>query len=323
MLQSILVPFIFACIFAALTWPLRNKLLKITKNRPNLTSSILILGMLLGIGAPVFGILLLALGQAQDFLATFRPAEMKQWLIALGNQLDHLPLANQLGVTTQKIAPKLQDGLTDIASWGMNLAVGLGSNVLHTMIVLGITLMSLFYLYVSGDSFVFRVKNIVPLPDSQVSELLDVFRRTSKAIFKGNFVIGAVQGTLTGLLFWGTGLPSPAFFGVVAALASLIPAVGTGLVWGPAAIFLFVSGDFTQALVVLGVGVAIISTLDSILRPVLVGRDAGMHDLMVFLTTLGGISFFGPIGVLFGPLVGAGALAMLRLYEESQTQRDQ
>ena len=123
---------------------------------------------------------------------------------------------------------------------------------------------------------------------------------------------------LTGLLFWGTGLPSPVFFGVIAAFASLIPAVGSGLVWVPALLYFVVSADFTRAAVVLGVGMGVISTLDNVLRPTLVGRDAGMHDLMVFLTTIGGISFFGPAGVLFGPLVGAGVLAMLRLYEESR-----
>ena len=202
----------------------------------------------------------------------------------------------------------------------MNAAFGVGSNILHTLLMLGITLMSLFYLYVSGDSFVSGVKAIVPLPDSQVTDLLDVFRRTAKAIFKGNFVIGATQGLLTGLLFWAAGLPSPAFFGVSAALASLIPAVGTGLIWGPAALFLLVSGEVTRSLLVFGVGAGIISTIDSIMRPSLVGRDAGMHDLMVFLTTIGGITFFGPIGVLFGPLVGAGVMAMLRLYLERKAE---
>jgi predicted PurR-regulated permease PerM len=156
------------------------------------------------------------------------------------------------------------------------------------------------------------------LPDSQVDKLLEAFRRTSKATFKGNFVIGAIQGILTGLLFWGTGLPSPAFFGLVAAFASLIPAIGSGLVWGPAALLLALTGDFTHAFVVGGVGIGVISMVDNVLRPTLVGRDAGMHDLMVFLTTIGGISFFGPVGVLFGPLVGAVALALLRLYEGSR-----
>jgi predicted PurR-regulated permease PerM len=318
-LRSVLTSFIFACILAALTWPIRAKLMRLTKNRPNLASGILIVGIIALVGAPIAGILTLAFDQAQDLLTKYTPQQAQTWFLLQGDQFDRLPLANQLGLTTEKLLQKLQDGMSDIATWGMNTAVGVGSGILHTMMVLGITLMCLYYLYVSGESLLLRAKKLVPLPESQVDELLKVFRRTSKAIFKGNFVIGGIQGLLTGLLFWGTGLPSPVFFGVVAAFASLIPAIGSGLVWGPAAFFFAATGDFTRAIVVVGVGIGLISTLDNVLRPTLVGRDAGMHDLMVFLTTVGGISFFGPIGVLFGPLVGAGVLALLRLYEETQS----
>ncbi len=321
MLQSILAPFVFACILATLTWPLREKLLKLTKGRAGLTSFLLIFGMIFLIAVPVSGILALAISQAQEFLTGFTPDQIQDWVLLQGNRLDQMTFAKSIGITSQSLEAKLQGGLAEVASWGMNLAVSFGSNVIHTLVLLGITLMSLFYLYVSGDTFVLRVKNLVPLAESQVEELLDVFRRTSKAIFKGNFVIGATQGLLTGLLFLFAGLPSPVFFGVIAALASLIPAVGTGLVWGPAALYLLATGEIVRGLVVIGVGAGVISSIDSLMRPALVGRDAGMHDLMVFLTTIGGITYFGPVGVLFGPLVGAGVLAMIRLYEESRTAK--
>lgn len=321
MLQSILAPFIFACILATLTWPLREKLLKLTKGRAGLTSFLLIFGMIFLIAAPITGIFLLAISQAQEFLTSFKPEQIQNWVFLQGNRLDEITFARKLGITSQSLQEKLQGGVAEVASWSMNVAFSFGSNVLHTFVLAGITLMSLFYLYVSGDTFVMRVKNLVPLAESQVEGLLDVFRRTSKAIFKGNFVIGATQGLLTGLLFLFTGLPSPVFFGVIAAFASLIPAVGSGLVWVPACLYFAFSGDFTRAAVVVGVGMGIISTLDNVLRPTLVGRDAGMHDLMVFLTTIGGITYFGPVGVLFGPLVGAGVLAMIRLYEESQMDK--
>lgn len=321
MLQSILAPFIFACILATLTWPLREKLLKLTKGRAGLTSFLLIFGMIFLIAAPITGILILAISQAQEFLTSFKPDQIQNWVLLQGNRLDQLTFAKSIGLTSESLQAKLQGGVAEVASWGMNLAVSFGSNVIHTLVLLGITLMSLFYLYVSGDTFVLRVKNLVPLAESQVEELLDVFRRTSKAIFKGNFVIGATQGLLTGLLFLFTGLPSPVFFGVITALASLIPAVGTGLVWGPAALYLLATGEIARGLVVIGIGAGAISSIDSLMRPSLVGRDAGMHDLMVFLTTIGGITYFGPVGVLFGPLVGAGVLAMIRLYEEERTSK--
>lgn len=318
MLESVLAPFIFACVLATLTWPLRETIIKWTNGRRGLTSFILIFGMIFLIGAPIAGVLLLAISQAQEFLRGIKPAQVQEWFFLQSDRLDSLSVAQNLGVTSQSLQDKLQDGIANLASWSMNMAVSFGSNVLHSMVQLGITLMSLFYLYVSGDTFVRRVKNLVPLAESQVEDLLDVFRRTSKAIFKGNFVIGAIQGFLTGLLFLFTGLPSAVFFGVVAAMASLIPAIGSSLVWAPAAIYLLATGEIVRGLVMIGFGAGMISSVDNLMRPVLVGRDAGMHDLMVLLTTIGGLTYFGPVGLLFGPLVGAGVLAMIRLYEETK-----
>lgn len=267
------------------------------------------------VGLPIAGVAAIAIGQAQQLFTEFKPEQARSWILLQSDRLEKLPMASQLGVTADKLLDKLQDGMSNIATWGMNAAVDVGSNILHTLVFFGITLMSLYYLYVSGEAFVLRIKRLLPFPEPQVTELLDVFRRTSKAIFKGSFLVGGTQGLMTGLLFWGTGLPSPAFFGFLSAFASLIPAIGSGLVWAPAALFLAFSGDFIRAIVVFAVGIGLISSIDNILRPVLVGRDAGMHDLMVFLTTVGGLAFFGPMGILFGPLVGAGTLAMLRMYE--------
>jgi len=317
-LKSILIPFIIACILAGLTWPIRNKLLKWTGNRASLTSGIMIIGLIFLVAAPVGTVLILATIQARELLVDFNPKTVWLWIQTQQHHLEQSPIALQLGLKPDSFGPKLQETLSDFTSWGMNGVFTVGSSLLNVLVLSGIALMSLFYLYLTGDKMVERVRRLVPLPSDQVGELLTVFRKTSKAIFKGNFVIGGIQGVLTGALFWGAGLPSPTFFGVVAALCSLIPAVGTGLIWGPAGLILLISGEVGRALLVLGVGVGVIAMVDNILRPVLVGRDAGMHDLMVFLTTIGGLSFFGPVGILFGPLVGAGVTAMLRLQEVSR-----
>ncbi|QQS04730.1 MAG: AI-2E family transporter [Fibrobacterota bacterium] len=316
-LRSVLIPFIIACILAALTWPFRNKVLALTRNRPTLTSGILIFGLILVVATPLSLISFLATLQAKEMMTKFSPQTVMLELGGFGEKLKHWEITRQLGLSEEELAPKIQETLSSLGAWGMDQALGLGGTFLHALVLTGIMLMSLFYLYQSGDQFVERLQLHLPLSKSETNALLETFRKTSRAIFKGNFVIGGIQGLMTGLLFWGAGLPSPAFFGVAAALCSLIPAVGTGLIWAPGAIVLLVTGHTTAGLVVIGIGVGVISMIDSILRPILVGRDAGMHDLMVFLTTLGGLSFFGPVGILFGPLVGAGVMALLRLKEVS------
>lgn len=314
-LRSVLIPFIIACILAALTWPFRNKVLALTRNRATLTSGILVFGLIFVVAAPLSVISFLATLQAKELMTRFDPQAVVGQLGRLGQQLQQWEITRQMGISEESLGPKIQESLSSLGAWGMDQALGMGGILLHALVLTGIMLMSLFYLYQSGDRFVQKLQLHLPLSSLETQELLETFRRTSRAIFKGNFVIGGIQGLMTGLLFWATGLPSPAFFGVAAALCSLIPAVGTGLIWGPGAIVLLATGHATAGLVVLFVGIGIISMIDSILRPVLVGRDAGMHDLMVFLTTLGGLSFFGPVGILFGPLVGAGVMALLRLRE--------
>ena len=319
-LQSVLVPFLISCILAALTWPVRERILKVTDGRRSFAAGILVFSMILLIAIPIGAILAIAISQSRDLLAELSTNQVMGWLQTLQIRLGNAPILHELGIKPAAFAVKAQDALNELATWSLNQLFQMGGSLFRAVALSGIALMSLFYLYLSGDQMVAKLRTRIPLPPHQVNELLLAFRRTSRAIFKGNFVIGAIQGTITGLLFWGAGLPSPAFFGVVAAFCSLIPAVGTGLVWAPAGIILLISGEVGRALLVLGVGVGVISLLDNILRPVLVGRDAGMHDLMVFLTTIGGISFFGPVGVLFGPLVGAGVMAMLRLQEMEKDQ---
>ena len=319
-LQSVLVPFLIACILAALTWTWRERLLKWTGGRKSLTAGILVFSMILLVAIPIGAILSIAIAQSRELLADLSTNQVMGWLQTLQSRLGNAPILHDLGIKPAAFAVKAQDTLNEVATWSMNQLFQMGGSLFRAFALSGIALMSLFYLYLSGDQMVAKFRTRIPLPSDQVNELLLVFRRTSRAIFKGNFVIGAIQGTLTGVLFWIADLPSPAFFGVVAAFCSLIPAVGTGLVWAPAGIILLISGEVGRALLVLGVGVGLISLLDNILRPILVGRDAGMHDLMVFLTTLGGLSFFGPVGLLFGPLVGAGVTAMLRIQEMEKDQ---
>lgn len=321
-LQSVLVPFLIACILAALTWPVRERVLKITGGRASLTAGILVFSMILLFAIPIGAILAVAIAQSRDLLAELSTNRVLGWVQMAQLRLGNAPILHNLGIEPNVLAARVQDTLKEVATWSLNQLFQMGGSFFRAVALSGIALMSLFYLYLSGDQMIGKFRSRIPLPPHQVNELLLASRRTSRAIFKGNFVIGAVQGTLTGLLFWAAHLPSPAFFGVVAAFCSLIPAVGTGLVWAPAGIILLISGEAGRGLLVIGVGVGIISMLDNILRPILVGRDAGMHDLMVFLTTLGGISFFGPVGVLFGPLVGACVMAMLRLQEMEKDQGD-
>jgi len=110
---------------------------------------------------------------------------------------------------------------------------------------------------------------------------------------------------LGGLIFWALGLNAPVLWGVVMAFLSLLPAVGAAVVWLPMAVYLLISGQFTQGLVLVAFGVLVIGLVDNLLRPVLVGKDIKMPDYLVLLSTLGGISLFGLHGFVIGPVIAA------------------
>ncbi len=129
-------------------------------------------------------------------------------------------------------------------------------------------------------------------------------------------VVAAVQGALGGLIFLILGAPHPLFWGVVMAVLSLIPVVGSGVVWAPYAVFLIATGHLVKGIVLIVFGVVVIGLADNILRPILVGRETRMPDFLVLLSTIGGLAVFGVNGFMFGPLVAALFLAVWDIFEK-------
>ena len=137
------------------------------------------------------------------------------------------------------------------------------------------------------------------------------------ASLRGTVLIAAIQGLLGGLAFWVLGLPSAPLWGIVMFLMSMIPVVGSSVIWVPAALFLASNGSWARAMLLTIWGVGVIAMVDNILRPVLVGSKTRMHELAVFFSVLGGLKFFGPLGIIVGPILIAVAFGLLRIFEES------
>jgi predicted PurR-regulated permease PerM len=122
---------------------------------------------------------------------------------------------------------------------------------------------------------------------------------------KGTLIIGLVQGVLGGIIFAVLDIDGAVFWGSVMVIMSLLPVVGAGLVWGPAAIIMAANGAYAKAIVLVVFGVLVIGLVDNLLRPILVGRDTRMPDYLVLLSTLGGLTVFGASGFVIGPVIAA------------------
>jgi predicted PurR-regulated permease PerM len=175
----------------------------------------------------------------------------------------------------------------------------------HFILMAFVMLYTMYFFLLDGKKLIEKILYYLPLKDHDERRMLDKFTSVSRATLKGTAVIGILQGTLAGAAFAVAGIPSAVFWGALMTVLSIIPGIGSALIWAPAAAILAMSGKYLTA-AALGLFCAVtVGSLDNFLRPVLVGKDTQMHELMIFFGTLGGIIMFGAVGIIVGPIIAA------------------
>ena len=175
-------------------------------------------------------------------------------------------------------------------------------------------LITMYYLFKDGSRFVSRVMYLTPLPNKYDRKLFTKFREVSKATILSSLLTAVIQGTLGAIAFFIVGYPA-FFLGVGTAIASLIPIVGTALVWLPVAIILAISGNWGLAIFMVIWGVLVIGLSDNLIRTKIIESKANIHPLFVFFSIFGGLAAFGFLGIIFGPLILAIILTVIHIYE--------
>jgi len=313
MVRQFLVTVFLAAVFTGLSWPLFTWLSAKLRNRVAGAVATLLL-LLVVLVLPLAGIATAAYQQAMDL-----------WASGVHTRL--LGAATTFGADVRAMLPRqlahLYPSAAEIAKAAENAVAYLGqqaggwlAGAADVLIKIALMFLFMFYFLLDGPRMLQRIVRLSPLPDGYEHALFERFLVVGRGAFMGIFVIGAIQGLLTGLLLWLTGVPSPVFLGVLAMAASIIPAFGAGLVWVPAALYLFLSGSLLAGLVVVLVGGGVISTVDNLLRPLVVGKSIKMHDSMVLVSTLGGLLAFGLPGFLLGPIIAAFFLSAWDIYED-------
>lgn len=173
---------------------------------------------------------------------------------------------------------------------------------------------SMFFLFRDGPLLMNVVSASSPLPEAYEKEIIRKFQDVSHAIFFGSLLTAVVQGFAACLLFLVLGLPAPLFWGAVVALVSLVPIVGALLVWLPWTLYLVLAGQTARGIVLLAVGALVVSSIDNVLKPLIIRGRTDMHPLLVFLSVLGGLQAFGFLGILLGPLAVALFVSFLNFY---------
>ncbi len=197
-------------------------------------------------------------------------------------------------------------------------ALSIGRNAAAFLLSFGIGLYVTFFLLRDGDKVGPAIRRALPLEHSVAKTLVDKFVAVVRATIKGSVIVGLAQGALGAVTFWIVGVPAALLWGLLMALTSLLPALGPALVWVPVAIYLLATGAIWQGVVVIVSGVVVIGLADNILRPILVGRDTGIPDYIVLVSTLGGIEAVGISGIVVGPLVAALFLTAWQILTEQR-----
>jgi predicted PurR-regulated permease PerM len=220
----------------------------------------------------------------------------------------------RVGLSTETLTERLRAGAGDIASGSAAVAGSVASRTLDLLLGVFFALLTMHVMQHYWPRIVRTLEEVSPLRGQYTRALLEEFRRVGRITLAGTVVTGLVQGILAGAGYWITGVPKPVFLGIATALASLVPAVGTLLVWVPASLYLFATGHSTMAVVLLLWGaLLVVGFSDYVIRPRLVGEE-GMPSLLTFLSLFGGLETMGLAGLIAGPVIMALAVSVLRLY---------
>ena len=233
---------------------------------------------------------------------------LRAWVDTAGGWLTHL------GISTSSVTSRLEAGAGEIASHFADLARLFATGFFGVLLGLFFALLAMQLVLLHWPSMVAAVVKVSPLRPDHCRALLGEFRRVGRLTVFGTLMTGLAQGLLATIGFWIGGVPSPIFFGIATALASLIPAVGTMLIWVPAGLYLFAIAQPGHAILELTWGALVVIGLsDYVIRPRLVGDDESV-GLLMFVALFGGVEAFGLSGLILGPVLMAVAVAVLRLY---------
>lgn len=208
----------------------------------------------------------------------------------------------------------LQAMMSAIATWLSNLGALFVRGSLLQVIEVFITFYLLFYFLRDGPAARTMMTKWLPLTKPETEQLLRRVGETVHATVYGTLAVAAVQGTLGGLMFWVLGLPTPLLWGLVMGLLSIVPVLGAFIVWIPAAVLLLVDGSWARALILAAWGGIVVSGIDNVLRPMLIGNRLRLHTIPAFISIIGGLLLFGAPGFILGPLAATTTMLVAQFW---------
>jgi predicted PurR-regulated permease PerM len=307
----------WAIVVTVLFAPVHAHLRQRMPHKRSLVALITLLTLSVIVIIPVLALLSAFIQQGANFYAMIESREIEpaEFIDRIVGAIPFLPaLMDRTGIDTESIRSYLASSATGISEIIAQQALAIGRNTVNFTIKLVLMLYLTFFLLRDGDRLVALMTSAVPLSETRKLLLFRKFVEVTRATVKGNLLVAVVQGALGGLIFWLLAIPAPILWAVVMAFLSMIPAVGAALVWVPVALYLYATGAWFEASILVAYGAVIIGLADNVLRPILVGRDTKLPDYIVLFSTMGGIALLGINGFVIGPLIAAVFLAFWNIF---------
>ncbi|WP_084591442.1 AI-2E family transporter [Gilvimarinus agarilyticus] len=307
-LQPFFGPVFWACALAIIFYPAQSRFLSNLKHRPNIRSLITLGFCLVIVIIPVIFLVSSVVAQAASLYQQIDSGEIDP-AKKIEQFESSFPIVQN---TLARFGVNLDDLKQQAVNFAMNsgkyiaqYTFNIGQNAFKFVLNFCLMLYLTFFLLRDGNQLLELMIRALPMGDTRERLLFSKFAEVTRATVKGNLVVAMVQGALGGFIFWVLGIPAALLWAVVMAFASLLPAVGAAIIWGPVAIYLLAVGNYVDGIILVAFGGGVIGLVDNLLRPVLVGRDTKLPDYLVLLSTLGGMALFGINGFVIGPLIAA------------------
>jgi predicted PurR-regulated permease PerM len=304
-----------AAVLAGLAMPIYQWLRERVGRRTAGAATLVVL--LVGVGVPLAGFLTLVASEAVQVAQGAEVWFQQEGRLAqVRGLLDRIPFADRLEISSEQIVGQLSDAAGRTGPFLMGALAAATRGTLNFALQTFVLLYAFYYFVVGGPEILRRILHYIPLVPEQKDALLERFVSVTRATLRGSLLIGLIQGGLAGLAFWVAGVPGPAFWGTIMVVLSILPAIGSAIVWVPAVIYLLLLGEVVAGVGLLAWCAIVVGTVDNFLRPLLIGRDARMSDLLILLSTLGGIMLFGAVGFIVGPIIAALFVTVWHIYGE-------
>lgn len=319
MIRYFLMAIVLAALFSALAMPVFNRFERWFRGRKSLSASMTMLTLLLIVFLPFAALLGIVAKQAIRISRIAVPWVQQQILEpdAFDQQLRSLSFYPELQLYRTEIFQKVGEFASSAGTMLFNTISTFTYSAVSDLFLFFLFLYTMFFFIRDGKQLLAHLLSYLPLRQTDQNRLLDKFISVTRATIKGTMVVGAVQGSLAGLALHFAGIDSALFWGTIMSLFSILPVLGSALVWVPAVIYLAATGQYPEAIGVLLFCSIVVGQIDNILRPMLIGRDTQMPELLIFFGTLGGISLFGVFGFILGPIVAALFMTIWEMYGET------